>query len=339
MAWGQIAAGVIGLGSSLLSSSSSKKAARAQAAAATKAAQLFEGIEIPTIEEQQIILQNPELMGEYTPEQLQAMRLSVAGISEIGPETKTVAAQQEALDEYSEMAEGGLTEADLAARRDIGRDVSQSARARQRSILNEMAQRGTLGSGMELAAQLSGEQRAASQEAEASDRLIQQNEAARRAALAQKASLAGQMRGQESTEAMDKYRAQKAIEKFNLGLKHQDASERNRAQLINLQARQAAENERARLANEQMKYNKELQQQQFQNQMDRARSMADAYTGQGQAQSNIYKQQAQRTAGMGSGLANMFSALGSYDQKQADDAKAHERAVELAQIKNDPWSQ
>jgi hypothetical protein len=54
--------------------------------------------------------------------------------------------------------------------REINRDVNQQSRARQKSILNEMAQRGVLGSGMELAAQLKGEQADTSRAAEASDR-------------------------------------------------------------------------------------------------------------------------------------------------------------------------
>ena len=270
-------------------------------------------------------------MGEYTPEQISAMEMSVSGLEELGPDSKTVASQQESLDQLSEMAEGGLTEADMAGRRQIGRDVNQSAKARQKSILSQMAQRGVLGSGMELAAQLKGEQQSINAEAEASDRLIQQTEAARRSALQQKASLSGQMRGQESQESLNKYKAAKAIEEFNVRNRQKDVMERNRAQQINLAAKQAQEDSRVNTANKQEQYNKALIQQQFQNQSQKASGLAGQYQVQGQAALNAANQNAARQAGIGGAIANMAGAVGSSYQGDAD--KAHE--IELAKIKAD----
>jgi len=296
-----------------------KQGHKAAQSAAQRGIDAFESVKIPTIEEQQIILQTPELMGQYTPEQISAMQMSVDGIETLGPQDSTVKAQQSALDEISEMAEGGLTEADMAARRQIERDVNQSSRARQKSILNEMAQRGTLGSGMELAAQLKGNQQAMAAEAEASDRLLQQVENARRAALSQKANMAGQMRGQETAEGSDKLKAQKEIERFNLGLRHQDAAERNRAQMINLQAKQSQEDLRAANVNRMEQHNKGLSQTQFQNQMQQASGVAGQYRAQGQAAQAAANAEAQKQAGMAGSIANLAGTIGSHYMKTEKD--------------------
>lgn len=312
---GVTAAAVVGAGATMYASNKASKAAKAgrkQAAdLARKGAAAFAGIDIPTLEQQEIILKSPELMGEYTPEQLSAMELSVNGLAQIGPEDSSVESQKGALEQITEMAEGGVTEADLAAQRQIERGAAQSGKARREAILSEMAQRGVLGSGMELAAQLQGEQQTAAEAGDATDKLIQQNQANRMAALQQQAALSGQMRGQESQESMDKYRAQKQIEQFNLGLRHQDAQERNRAQQMNLASRQAQEDARVQASNQQQMYNKQLKQQQFQNEMQKASGLANQYQAQQANAVAAGNAEAQRQAGIGSTIANLAGTLGS----------------------------
>lgn len=311
-----IVGGAASVAGTVSAAKSAKKGREAQQEAMDKATKAFEGIRIPTIEEQRIILQYPELMGQYTPEQVEAMQLGVSAMEDVAARPETIQEQQEALQQISEVAEGGLTEADKAAMREIQRDVGQQARARQKSILSEMAQRGTLGSGMELAAQLKGEQQSIAESAEASDRAIQQAQARALEALTRKGTLASEMRSQEFGEQSDIARARDAIEKFNLAnrqdISQQNIGERNRAQLLNLQARQAQEEARVSTANKMEEYNKALAQQQFQNQITRAQGMVTPLTNQGIVANQAGQDTSARQAGLTSGIVNTIGTIGGF---------------------------
>lgn len=332
---GAVTAAIVGgaaLGSTLLASQASRQGAEAQRRAAEAAAAAFAGVPIPTVEEQKIILQTPELMGQYTPEQLQAMELGVSAMEGVKADQGAIDAQKQALEGISEVAEGGYSEADKATAREVQRTVSQDAQARQKAILNSMAQRGVLGSGMELAAQLQSQQQSADQMSRAGDNLTQQAQARALAALGQQGSLAGQLRQQSFGEQSDVARARDAINQFNTqnrqSVTNQNVGNRNQAQLTNLQNRQAIENQRAGLANEQERYNKGLIQQQFDNRTGRVRdtnaanmAAANARAQQSQADAAMYQ-------GIGSAIGTAAGGIGSYYGKQQD----HKNALELAQV-------
>jgi len=315
-----IIGGVASIGSSAIAGSTAKKGQQAAQDAADKAAAAFEGIEIPTIEEQKIILQSPELMGKYTPEQIEAMQMGVSAMEDVAARPETITEQQEALKQMSEIAEGGLTEADKAGMRQIQREVGQSDVARRRTLLNEMAQRGVLGSGMELAAQLEGQQQSASQAAEASDRAIQQAQARSLQALSQKGDIASRLRGQEFGEQSDIARAKDVINQFNLQNRQRAAemnvTESNRAQMINLAASQAQEDTRVQAQNEMERYNQALRQQQYQNELQRASGLSSQYQVQGQTAQAAANVQAQQQAGIGSAITNIAGAIGAQQPAQ-----------------------
>jgi hypothetical protein len=318
--WGLIAAGAAsGIAGGLISGNQAKKGAKQLAQEMAKNRELWDQLKLPSIEEQQIILQNPDLMGEYTPEQIQAMELNVSAMEGIRPDEQAVSEQRKALESISEVAEGGLTEADKAAARQVNREVSQQAQARQKAILNAMASRGTLGSGMELAAQLQGEQQSIDQASRAGDALTQQAQARALQAIGQQGSLAGQMRQQQYGEQSDLARARDAINQFNLQNRQRvseaNIGNRNQAQMTNLQARQALENQRAQLANQQQMYNKGLIQQDYQNRVGKLQGVTGANTQAAQANANIDMLRAQQTAGMFGSLTNMFGGLAANQQQ------------------------
>ena len=95
----------------------------------------FKDIRIPTIEEQQLILQNPDLIGLFTPEQVQVMEeMTSSAMGNIKRDEQAMQEQRNALEGISEVAEGGYTEGDKATAREINREVNQQGQARQKAI-------------------------------------------------------------------------------------------------------------------------------------------------------------------------------------------------------------
>jgi hypothetical protein len=330
---GAVTAAVIGgailAGGSYAASQESKKGADAQRKAAEEALKTFKGIPIPTIEEQQLILQNPDLVGQYTPEQVQAMELMTSKMEGVNVDQKTIDAQNSALEGIGEIAEGGYSEGDKATAREIQRNVSQDSQARQKSILNAMASRGVLGSGMELAAQLQGNQQAEEQMSRGGEALTQQAQARALQALGQQGGLAGQMRSQEYGELSDKARAADAINQFNTqnrqNVANTNVGERNRAQLLNLQQRQSQEDQRAALANQSQIHNKGLIQAQFNNRSGVANQISNAQMAVGNAQNAAAQANAAGIQGVASAVGSGVMGLGGMmnSNSQAKDAQTN----------------
>jgi hypothetical protein len=325
-----VVGGAIMAGGSYMASKEAAKGAKAQQDAANAALRAFQGIPIPSIEEQKLILQNPDLVGQYTPEQVEAMQLGVSAMEGVKVDQGTVDAQKSALEGISEVAEGGFTEGDKAASRQMQRDVGQQAQARQKAILNSMASRGVLGSGMELAAQLQGEQQSIDQASDQSDRLIQQAQARSLAALGQQGQLAGQMRNQDFGEQSDIARARDAINQFNTqnrqNIENVNVGDRNRAQLLNLQQRQSLEDQRSALANQQQMHNKGLIQAQFNNRRGITNDISGAQAAVANAQSAAANARAAGiqgiASGIGSGLMGYGSMLNANDEADKNRANA-----------------
>lgn len=319
---GLLVGGATTIGSGLMGADQAKQGQRAAKEAAMRALAEYAGISIPTIAEQSLILQNPDLVGLYNPDQEQLFNLANSSMEGISTDPLLEQQQMQSLGLLGEVAQGGLTEGDKAASRDIQREVGQNAEARRQAILQNMAQRGTLGSGMELAAQLQGQQQAADMQAKASDALQQQAQARALQAMTQSGNMAGQIRSQQFGEKSDVARAQDAIKQFNTAnqqnVSSRNTQEQNRAQQSNLAAKQAQENARAQLANQQQQYNKQLLQQQFNNQMQLGQSRANAHMGVGSAAQAAANQNAQIIGGVGSGIANI---AGSYFAGQAQQKK------------------
>lgn len=302
-----------GLVASQMAARKQQKGQEKAMALSQQASNAFGNIPIPTVEEQSIILQNPDLMGQYTPEQVEVMQMMSSAMEGVSADQGTIDAQKSALEGISEVAEGGYTEADKSVAREINREVNQQSQARQKAILNAMANRGVLGSGMELAAQLQGEQQSIDQASRAGENLTQQAQARALQALGQQGQMAGQMRGQEFGERSDIARSRDEINRFNLQNRQRanemNVGERNQAQQYNLQQRQQMENQRAGLANQQQMYNKQLLQTQFNNQMARAQGKNAILQNQAQMAAQAGQARAAQTAGIIGGIGNIVGSM------------------------------
>jgi len=248
-----IGANVVG---GLAGASAAKRGARANREAQEKALKEYMKVNMPSLSEQEIDLVIPQLMGELNPEAEQMVELGPSQMEEVSVDEALKQKQMDALNQISEVAEGGLTEADQAAARQMQRQVEQSNTARQKAILNEMAQRGVMGSGIELAQRMGAAQQAAEQQQSAQDALIQQAQQRALQAMGQQGSMAGSIRSQDFGEQSAKARASDEIARANvmnqIGMQQRNVSARNQAQMANLQAKQRLEDLRAQTMNQQL---------------------------------------------------------------------------------------
>lgn len=259
----------------------------------------LEAIGIPTIEAQKIALETPELV-----EPLVAEQMGPSAMQEIAMDPRLQAAQRAALDEITGLGQTGLGAEDRAAFNQMRRQAAGAAEAQQASTMREMASRGMLDSGAQLAAQLQAGQSAGDRMSQEGDRIAAAASEARRAALGQQANLAAQM------SAAD------------LGLKKQKASVADVINQFNTQNRQSVAGANktyqigrasniANIENQQEIANKALQQQQFQNKIQKAGGVAQQQAAQA---GNLQQQAAgaqQAQQAMTSGIMNLGGTLGA----------------------------
>lgn len=297
----------------MMGADAASKGRRDAADAQRQALAQFLGIDAPEISDQELQLLIPQLIGEYTPEVEQSILQGDTALGDISIDDALRQNQMEALTGMEEIAEGGLTEADAAAMRGIQREVGQGQQARMESVLQQMAQRGTLGGGMELAAKISQQQEVNDQEAAAADKLAQEVMQRQMSGLQNLSSMSGNLRSQDYQEQEKLAQARDAIQKFNTvnqqNVQQRNVGQRNTAQQQNLAARQKAEQARVQTLNEQQQLNKGLIQQKYQNDMDLARARAGAYTGYGQQQQQAGQDKAKMIGGIASGIGDIATSF------------------------------
>lgn len=318
-----IIGGVATVGGALIGSEASREAGDRAEREARLMREMLERIQLPDIEKQKLLLELPQVMGQYTPEMEQYFQLGPSAYEGIQITPEFQEAQMAALQSLQQQGEEGLTASERAILNQIRRQTAQEEQARQGSILQEMASRGVGGSGVELAARLSSSQAATERAAAESDRLAAMEQQRKLAALQQAGALAGQVRGQEFGEKSEAARARDVINQFNTAqrqaLESRNIGSRNVAQQQNLQTQQRIAEQQAAMRNQQQQYNKALQQQQFENELKKA-------TGQMGASQNlqsIYQQQASDVgkmwAGAGTGVGQVaggiYSALADEKKK------------------------
>lgn len=255
----------------------------------------IQAIDLPDIEKMKVALEAPELVGL-----LEAQEMGPSEMEDISIDPRLREAQMLALQELQERGETGFTAEDRAQLGEMRRAEDARAQAAQQGILAEAAARGTMDSGMALAAKLAAQQGSAQRAMQGAEQMAAQGAAARRQALMQAGQMGGQMAQQQFGQQAQQAQAADAINRFNVQNRQQVASQ-------NLASRQRIADEKARLANQQQMYNKGLLQQQFQNEMSKAGAT-------GQAAGNLaaqYGQQAQAKASQGTALMSGLATVGA----------------------------
>lgn len=282
--------------------------------AMNEALQMLAGVNLPDTEKMRLALESPQVQGILQPYQEQAQQLGPTAQEGITLDPRLRQAQMQALETLSKMGKEGLTAEDRMALNTVRRSVAGEEQSRQKAILQQMAERGVGGSGVELAARLQSSQSSADRAGQESDRLLAMAQRRMLEGVTQAGQLGGQIRGQEYGEQADVARAKDTIQQFNAlqraGVGQRNVSGLNQAQAGNLANAQRVSEAGVSTRNAQQQYNKQLEQQKFENEMRKAQAMASAKMGQG----SMYQQQAQGTAakwaGIGKGAGQIAGAYG-----------------------------
>lgn len=301
---------------------------RAAAAKATADAIAYlESVGIPSIEAQQIIMTNPEFVGQFSAQQETAEQMGPSAMQDIQTDPRLQDAQMNALAQLQEQGTNPLTDMEKASLNQSRRDVASEAQARQNSILQNMAQRGAGGSGAELAAQLASSQASAQRQGEEADRMKAMAQQRALQAISESGNMAGNIRGQAFGEDSAKASAMDAIAQFNAAnrqnVQSRNVSSANQAGMREADMRQGLEGTRADNSNYQQQYNKQLLQQDYQNRLAKAQSLAQAKTGQ----AGQYQQQAAQTADMWSKIGTGVGQGAATFAKKASTVKEPENPI------------
>lgn len=301
MAGSQLAGGLIG---GKKAKKAAKRAARAQAAAQAQMLARLDAIKDPELK--QVVMDNPELVGL-----LEAEQLDPSAMEDIFIDPRLREAQMQALQQLQERGETGFTAEDRAQLGEMRRAEDARAQAAQQGILAESAARGTMDSGMALAAKLAAQQGAAQRGMQGAEQMAAQGAAARRQALAQAGQMGGQMAQQQFGQQAQQAQAADAIARFNAE-NRQNIAGRNLAARQNLADQMRATNyQNQQLANQ-------YQMDKFNVAMSKAGSQNQITSQQGQTQANLQNQLGQGAAQMWSGLGSAIATgAGAYAKSQA----------------------
>lgn len=326
LAIGAVAAPIVGGVVGNLMGQGDRDAARA---AYQRAYAQYANINIPDEEKQRLALQSPEVQGILQPFMEQAQSMGPSAMEDVNTDPRLKQAQMQALETLSKMGAEGLTAEDKMQLNSARRQVANDERSRQEAILQNMAQRGVGGSGIELATRLSAAQDAADRSSQESDRIMAMAQNRMLQAVSSAGGLGGQIRGQDFGEQTDVARAKDAIAQFNAqqsaGTQARNVATQNASAAQNLAEKQRVHEAGIGTENTEQQYNKQLAQQTFNNQMALASARANAAIGQG----NMYQSQAQQTANMwggigsGAGTGLMGAAMLQKPGAPATDPNAH----------------
>lgn len=313
LAAGMVAAPVI---SGMMAGKAGEKYAARSEAAMQKAAAAIEAVGVPSVEAQQIVLQNPQLLFQFDPELEQVYELEKTKMEQVTTDPKLKDAQMNALEQLQQTGEVGISPEEKSQLNQIRRGTAQEAKARDESILQNLQTRGMGGAGQELAMRAIANQQAMSNASQQGDELASMAYKRALDAVAQGGSLAGNIRGQDFGEQSQIAQAQDAISKFNTAnrqdVQGRNIESKNLAALEREKLKQSLEEKRADTANFQEQYNKELIQKKFENEMRKAEAISGAYGGMAAGYNQQGAAAAANTAAMGqgvsSGLGTVFAA-------------------------------
>lgn len=292
-----------------------KKSKSPQEIAAEKYYNELEAIGVPPKDALVALYQRFQSAGELTPEMEQTFQQADSEMKAIEADPALREAQTSALSTLKREADQqGMTLEDRIAMTEGQMSAEAEAKGRQDAILQNLAQRGQLGAGQELAARMQAEQAGASREALRSAEVA--NAARKRAldAVLRRGELAGNVRGQDFSEKSSVAQAQDEINRFNIGnrqnVESRNVGSRNTAQAGNLSNEQDILNKNTGLSNDESDNRVNATVGQRAMQLGLAKSKYDAKSGGLTATDKLNAEKA-------TGAANTLKGLGETVTEQA----------------------
>lgn len=292
--------------------------AASQADKSTKKAVDAFNIPLPDMQEMMIQLEDMVQQGILSPEEAQVYMQQASEMKNISLDPKLRKAQEDALAALQDISENkGLTAADRAQLAQIETQENTAARGQREAILQNAAERGISGSGLELMSQMQNQQEAATRKSQRDLDVAGMAQQRALQALIQSGQMGGQMEQADFERQAQVAAAQDAINRFNTQNQQQvnmaNVQARNDAAARNLAEQQRIADQNVQTRNTQQQYNKSLAQKQFENQASLAAGRSSAY----QNQAAMQTQRGAGTQGLiGSGL--MAAAILSDENEKTD---------------------
>jgi hypothetical protein len=247
-----------------------------------QAVRQLQRLELPSIGEMQIQLEQLLLQGQITPEQAQAALIARSNLEDIAVDPQFKQAQINALNKLQEIGEGGLTLQDKANLERIKAEQAAMERGQREAILQNAQARGVAGSGLELAQSMLAQQQASNRSSQQGLDVASMAQQRALQAILQGGQLGGQIRGQDFEEQARVAAAKDAIAQFNAQNQQQvnlaNSAARQQANIFNLGLKQDVANANTNIRNQQQFYNKGLYQQDFENRYRKAGGIAGGYS-------------------------------------------------------------
>lgn len=305
--------GLVGGVTDILTGGSREK----QNEAAMQAIQSLQSLETPDPEQMKVNLQELVSQGVITPEQAQSALVDANAYNQISLDPTTRNAQLNALRSLQDISDDGFSSQQASDLARIKSNQAAESRGAQEAILQNAAQRGVAGGGLEMLSRMQAQQAQAGQRNLADLNVAAQADQNKLAALQQIGQLGGNIRSQDYAQEQAKAQAQNTINQFNAGQMQRtnelNTGIRNQAQGQNLAERQRISDANTGISNQQQMHNQGLSQQDFENKYRKAGGVAGAQQGL----SNLYGQQGQQNMQVfGSGL--QAAAIASDERLKKD---------------------
>lgn len=271
----------------------------------------YANLQIPDIEKQRLVLEDYKSSGVYDPAVETALGISEHDpMQDIAVDPRLKQAQMNQLETLSKLGETGFSPVERAELSAMQRKVEADNTSRLQQILQQQDQRGVGSSEAGLAARLQSSQSAANRQAQEAEQIAAQGFERALQAKMGAGQLGAQMEASQFGQEAQKAGAQTNREMVNFNnrnsVQSRNIAAQNQGQMYNLQNDQNVMNQNVGLHNQQQQYNKSLEQQKFQNELQKLGGMS----GSGQNLSNQYANSATQTrqnyaqmgAGVGQGL-------------------------------------
>ena len=257
---------------------------------AGRAAKAISSIPVPNLSDLIVQLEEYVRQGEITPDQAMTFLQNPSAFASIQEDPQLRATQLGALAEYGDIYnEGGMDARSRADLYNIGAQQQTENRGQQDAILANARARGVGGSNLEFASRLVAQQGTANRAAASGVNAAANAQQRRDAALGNQAQLASSIRGQDYDRSSDAARAADEISRFNTQMSQSQANravdDRNRAQAINLGAKQGIADANVDTRNRQEQINKGLPLDIFNARLGKATQAGNAGLRAGQLES------------------------------------------------------
>jgi hypothetical protein len=250
----------------------------------------------PTLEELLVKeFEKYQLAGELTPEQIAKTRFE-----SVSEDPRYLRAKMAALSDIERRSKEGLTPEELSRIADLREQALADERAQQASMMQQMAERGSLDSGAQLAAQLAGSQQGAQRRLQQARQNAADINTARQQAMGQLAqtaqgfSQADIQRQQAQAQAMDQ-------------LAQYNAAQRSDSAIRNLGNKQNIMSQNVALENQRRLQNIDARQQQYQNLLSKVGTVSG---GQQQYSNSLFNQARMTTAPQGTNWGQIAGMAG-----------------------------